>query len=214
MTGKSIYDEVARLLNVSRETQSLLDRFVALVQHWSKSINLVGPASLTDIWDRHVADSAQLLLHARGARTWIDLGAGGGFPGLIVAILRREDLNARVHLVESNAKKCAFLREVSRILELRTTVHCARIESFVVENAPIPDVVSARALAPLAELLRLAAPLLEMGGQALFLKGAQALTELTAVDACWHDRVTLIKSLTDPKAFIVRVSQASPEFSG
>ena len=115
---------------VSRETEARLDRFVALLTAWQKTTNLISPATLPQIWTRHVADSLQLFALGQGAKIWVDLGSGGGFPGIPLACLLTEIPDAHMHLVESNQKKAAFLREAARILALPVTVHAERIENF------------------------------------------------------------------------------------
>lgn len=148
-----------------------LDAFVALLRKWQRVHNLVGPDTLTDIWERHVADSAQLVDLAPGARRWLDLGSGAGFPGLVVAILIADRAGARVDLVESNQKKSAFLREAVRIAGAPAFVHAERVESVVKRwSAPL-DVVTARALAPLPVLCGYVEELIARGAVALFHKG-------------------------------------------
>ena len=160
-----------KLCPVSRETEERLDRYVALLREWQPKTNLVAPSTLPSIWTRHVADSLQLLDLAPSGRSWIDLGSGGGFPGIVLACALADQHDAAVHLVERNAKKAAFLREALRVTGGRGTVHLADIENFVDSNPPAADYITARALAPLNVLLGLAAPLIARGAKALFLKG-------------------------------------------
>jgi 16S rRNA (guanine527-N7)-methyltransferase len=162
--------QALRLVPVSRETAARLDRFVALLLEWQRKTNLVANSTLPHVWTRHVADSAQLLRLAPDAKIWIDLGSGAGFPGLVIACALAETPGAKVHLVESTGKKCAFLREVVSQLVLPAIVHCDRIEKFAHDFRGQADVVIARALAPLDRLLSLAAPMLKNGTIGLFPK--------------------------------------------
>jgi 16S rRNA (guanine527-N7)-methyltransferase len=193
-----------RLVNVSRETWVRFERLVAALDRWQPAINLVAPATLPQIWTRHVADSAQLVALAPARpRSWVDLGSGGGFPGLVIAAIVAAD--CEVHLVESTAKKAAFLREAARAMGVTVTVHAARVEPVAANLRA--DVVSARALAPLADLLRLAEPLLKTGASGLFPKGREAAAELTEARKCWRFSASLHPSLTDPEARIVRIDR-------
>jgi 16S rRNA (guanine527-N7)-methyltransferase len=142
---------------VSRETAERLQLFAALFLKWAKAINLVAPSTLDDLWRRHIADSAQIFQLAQSPRTWIDLGSGGGFPGVITAILLAESAAGWVHLVESNNKKAAFLRTALAETGARGTVHPVRIEAApqTIESC---DAVSARALADLDQLLDFVSP--------------------------------------------------------
>ena len=191
-------------LDVSRETWGRLELYESLLRKWNPAINLVSRATLDEIWTRHFADSAQLLLCApETARHWVDLGAGGGFPGLVVAVLAREFRpGLSVTLVESDLRKCTFLREVARQIETPVTVLAERAESLPPLGA---DVVSARALAPLRDLLRLAERHLKPGGTALFPKGVNHDAELS--DALETFRFTFQKraSQTDLQAVILSI---------
>src|SRR5690606_37210828 len=140
--------------------------YVDLLRRWQDVKNLVGPRTLDQIWTRHIADSAQLLRLAPDARRWIDIGSGAGFPGLVLAILMREEPDREVHLVESNSRKCAFLRAVSRETGARAQVHAGRIQD-VLPRLGGADVLTARALAPLPELLTLGKDLLRTGALGL-----------------------------------------------
>jgi 16S rRNA (guanine527-N7)-methyltransferase len=203
-------DRALALVDVSRETLDRLDRFVATLQAWQQRINLIAPSTEPTLWTRHIADSLQLLALAPEARTWVDLGSGGGFPGLAIACALADRPDARVHLVESNAKKAAFLREAARAAGAPAQVHAVRIEDFV-ENFAVPvDVVTARALAPLVELLAAAYPLLKTGAVGLFPKGQDVGAELTKAAKCWSIQSSLAQSLTDPKGQIVRITGIEP----
>jgi 16S rRNA (guanine527-N7)-methyltransferase len=196
------------LVPVSRETLARLDRFVATLLTWQRRINLIAPASVRAIWTRHVADSLQLLSLAPAAKVWLDLGSGGGFPGVVIACALGETPGARVHLVESNGKKAAFLREAVRVTGATAIVHQARIEQMGTTLGEPVEVVTARALAPLTELLGLAEPWLKKGAQALFPKGQDIGAELTEASKYWNIEAVLVPSKTDPLARIVSVGRA------
>ena len=167
------------LPDVSRETEARFAAFEAEFLKWAARINLVAPSTLKDVRRRHIVDSAQILELAPNAQTAIDLGSGGGFPGLVLAVLLAETASAHVHLVESNGKKCAFLRHITRTLLLPASVHNRRIED-IMGDLPTPDIVTARALAPLPLLLNLAFPKLQHGVPAFFHKGREHAEEITA----------------------------------
>lgn len=191
-----------RLIDVPRETWARLERLVETLDHWQATTNLVAPSTLDAVWSRHVADSAQLApLAPDPASVWVDIGSGAGFPGLVVAALRPD---MRVHLVESNAKKVAFLRAAARAMELDVVVHGGRAEA-VLGALTSADVVSARALASLTQLLGLAAQLLKTGAVGLFPKGREAVAELTEAGKSWRFEASLSPSLTDREARIIRV---------
>src|SRR5215467_6864697 len=141
------------LTPVSRETVDRLDRFVELVLTWQKTTHLISPSTIPTLWTRHVADSLQLLELAPSARLWVDLGSGGGFPGLVIACALAETPGAQVHLVESNTKKAAFLREAVRLTGAPAVVQPMRIEKFVANFSAAPDALTARALLPFKSLL-------------------------------------------------------------
>jgi 16S rRNA (guanine527-N7)-methyltransferase len=197
----------AKLLSVdvSRETSAKLAILADELVRWQAIKNLVGPATLTDIWGRHIADSLQLSDAAPDAKTWLDLGSGAGFPGLVLAIAGAER-GLHVHLVESNARKCAFMRQVARLTGAPATIHNARLEEIVPQFVGKAEVVSARALAPLPDLVRWTAPLLKMGTMGVFPKGREALSELTAASKSWKFDVEILPSRTDSEARILRIT--------
>lgn len=197
--------EALASFDVSRETSAKLDTLVAELKRWQTIKNLVGPATLSDVWLRHIADSLQLLDYAPEARIWLDLGSGAGFPGLVVAIAGAER-GLTVHLVESNSRKCAFLRHVIRITAAPAVVHEARLETMVPEFMRVADVVSARALAPLADLLAWTEPLLKTGTIGLFPKGRDASAELTEARKTWTFDAEVLPSRTDPEARVLRIT--------
>ena len=186
---------------VSRETRALLETYVAELRRWQRVTNLVGPATLQQVWSRHIADSLQLSGLAAG-RTWVDLGTGAGLPGLIIALA---DPGRLVHLVESDARKCAFLHEVVRRTGASATIHRGRIETIIDGLDPRPAVVTARALAPLSILLGFSETLLRTGAIGLFPKGRDSADELTEARKSWRFSVDILPSQTDSAARILRV---------
>jgi 16S rRNA (guanine527-N7)-methyltransferase len=194
------------MVPVSRETAAKLELFVGKLLDVSPHINLISRSSIPNIWTRHVADSLQLLALAPEAKCWVDLGSGAGFPGIVIAcsLVGRE--GATVHLVESIGKKAAFLREAVNLLQVPAVVHPVRIEDFVKNFKAKADVVCARALAPLDDLLRLAQPLLKTGAQGLFPKGQDVEGELTRASKYWNIEAELVpsKTSTDGRIVVVR----------
>lgn len=207
-------ERVLAQVRVSRETAARLDRFVATLLQWQATTNLVAPSTVPALWTRHIADSLQLLPLAPEARHWVDLGAGGGFPGLPIACALAEMPRAVVHLVESNGKKAAFLREALRLCDAPGVVHARRIEDFVEDFTAPVEVVTARALAPLQNLIRLAYPLLKRGARALFLKGQDVEAELTQASKYWSIEAELVQSQTDAQGRIVHIRKATPRAAG
>ncbi|HEY7084125.1 MAG TPA: 16S rRNA (guanine(527)-N(7))-methyltransferase RsmG [Hyphomicrobiaceae bacterium] len=221
---------------VSRETLARLATYEDLLRRWQRAMNLVAPSTLDAIWHRHFADSAQLAPLAPTARTWVDLGSGAGFPGLIVAILLAGEPSlraadspsasataqvgpARITLIESNARKCAFLREVVRATQIAGSVSVdilsTRIETATTQaSLPSPDVVSARAVAPLDKLFALAAPLFASSTVGLFLKGRDVAAELQAAEKLWNFQSELVPSRTERDARIVVVRKLEHKNEG
>jgi len=197
--------EAFALTPVSRETEERLERFVDLLLAWQKTTHLVSPASIPKLWTRHVADSLQLLDLAPNARLWVDLGSGGGFPGLVLACALAEKPGALVHLVESNNRKAAFLREAVRITAAPAVVQAMRIEKFVANFAALPDAVTARALLPFKSLMDNGFYLLSRGALGLFPKGQDVGVELTHAAKYWNIDYNLVPSRTDSLARIVVV---------
>jgi 16S rRNA (guanine527-N7)-methyltransferase len=182
-----------------------LEAYRGLLSEWNEKINLVGPSALAQFWPRHAYDSAQLLALAPGALTWADLGAGAGFPGLVLAILLKGKGGAKVHLVESMAKRCRFLSEVAQTLELPVDVHNVRAEQLGIRV----DIVTARACAPLVRLLGYAEPSLKKGATGLFLKGQDVVAELTDAAKCWKFEAELLASSSHPDGRILQVKGLS-----
>lgn len=192
-------------LDVSRETKDKLELLERELRRWQAIKNLVGPATLDHIWDRHIVDSLQLLNLAPEAKLWLDLGSGAGFPGLVLAIAGAER-GLKVHLVESNSRKCAFLRHIARLTGVSATVHEARLESVIPNFIGKADVVSARALASLTMLLDWTEPLLKAGTIGLFPKGRDAEIELTEARKKWTFKADILPSRTDSDARILRIT--------
>ena len=178
----------------------------AELRRWQAIKNLVSPSTIEDVWPRHIADSLQLVDLTPDACTWVDLGSGAGFPGLVIAIATAERPRSHVHLIESNGRKCAFLRHAARATAAPVTVHNARIEAIAPGLAGTVDVVTARALAPLSKLLAWSQELLKSGALGLFPKGREVAAELTEAEKSWRFKAELLPSRTDSEARIVRVT--------
>jgi 16S rRNA (guanine527-N7)-methyltransferase len=200
-------EDFAEAFKVPRETIHRLICYADLLAEWQGRQNLVSAKTLSQVWDRHFADSAQIVRLAPDAKVWLDLGSGAGFPGLVIAILQANHARFRMHLVESTAKKCAFLSEVARATDAPVEIHCMRIEELS-QNAPSlkPEIVSARAVAPLPRLLELAAPWLGSGAKGLFLKGRDAKQEIEAAKRRWNFAYQLHPSLTAEDSTIMEIS--------
>lgn len=193
--------EALGLSDVSRETLERLEVYADLLLRWNRRINLVSRQTEIDLWTRHFGDSLQLAsLIVPGVTRAIDIGSGAGFPGLVLALATRIPFE----LVEADHRKAAFLREVAAATDAPATVHAARIENLKLAPAML---VTARALAPLTDLLNFAAPMLAKSGTALFPKGANAERELTDAEARWHMRVERHPSVTDPNGVIFRLTE-------
>jgi 16S rRNA (guanine527-N7)-methyltransferase len=195
------------LTPVSRETEARLDRFIDLLGQWQTKTNLVAPSTLPHLWTRHIADSLQLLDLAPSARIWVDLGSGGGFPGVVLACALAETPDATIHLVERNAKKAAFLREAIRVTASPGIVHLSDIGNIGDRFGARIDCVTARALAPLHQLIAFAEPLSKKGAKALFLKGQDVDAELTEATKCWTISPRLHSSRTGGGGWIVELDQ-------
>ena len=202
------------MFDVSRETAARLDRFVALLLVWQRRTNLISSSTIPSLWTRHVADSLQLLQlvpmsgHAHPS-VWIDLGSGGGFPGIVIACSLADVPGACVHLVESNAKKAAFLREAVRESRVPGIIHAARIETVGPAVGAVADYVTARALAPLPDLLSMIAPFLKKGAKALLLKGQDLDMELTEATKHWNIEAESAPSKTSKSGRILIVHKVS-----
>ena len=196
-----------KLTPVSRETESRLDAYVDLLVLWQAKTNLIASSTLPNLWTRHISDSLQLLTIAPSAKVWVDLGSGGGFPGVVLACVMADTPGAMVHLVERNAKKAAFLREALRITGAPGTVHLADIGDSVDRISGHVDCVTARAVAPLHQLIGFAEPLVTRGAKALFLKGQDVEAELTEATKYWKIEPHLHSSRTGGQGWIVELDR-------
>lgn len=184
---------------------------VAELERWQVAKNLVSSATLADVWTRHIADSLQLFALAPEAARWLDLGSGGGFPGLVIGICLAERSGGHIHLVESNSRKCAFLRHAARLTGAPVTVHAARIDDVIGDFTGRVDVVTARALAPLPQLLDWCKDLLRTGTLGLFPKGQHLDAELTDSSRYWKIQASTVSSVTDGAARILMVRTAEKQ---
>jgi 16S rRNA (guanine527-N7)-methyltransferase len=208
MTGAASRERASVLATLPADTAQRLTIFADLLARWQATINLVAPSTLPELWSRHIGDSLQVQAAAPDARHWVDLGSGGGFPGLVTAILLAETPGAEVHLVESDKRKAAFLRTVSRETGAPALIHAERIESFVPAHAAPVDAVSARALAPLPQLVAWSEKFLLAGAIGIFPKGQQAESELTAIKRDHKFRVESRASTTQDGSRLVIVTAA------
>ena len=193
--------EFQALTGATDEQIADLETFSGRLAEANAVMNLVGPDTLPDVWNRHIRDSAQLLELAPQATTWADLGAGAGFPGVVLAVLLKGRPGAHVWLIDSLGKRCRFLQEIVDELALPATVINGRAEDQTLKV----DVVTARAVAPMEKLLGYAQPYLQRGAQGLFLKGEKAEAELIEARKVWHFESSLSVSRSDPRGRIVSV---------
>lgn len=196
------------VVNVSRETIARLELYESLILKWNPAINLVSKSTLSEIWGRHFLDSAQIWnCKPPNAKRWLDMGSGGGFPGLVIAIIADElapDL--QVILVESDARKASFLMKLCQETGIRAKIHIERIENLSSQDA---DVISARALAPTEKLLDYASRHAREGAKLLFSKGANHEIELTEARKYWKFKLQKTTSLTDPSGVILEIEGLS-----
>lgn len=192
--------------DVSRETFEALGAFEHRFRVWNARINLVSQSTLDDFWSRHILDSAQLFALAPKATTWMDIGSGGGFPGLVLAFLLRDRPAGSIALVESNRKKAAFLQAMAGEFRLPARIHAVRIEDVSL-NSVEPEVVTARALANLSLLLELTAPWLETGARGLFHKGRDYRAEIEESSHKWRYDLIQHASVTDPQSVVLEISR-------
>lgn len=199
MMNESIFgsDDFVAKTNVSRETLERLRIYARLLLEWQDRLNLIGPSTISSLWRRHMWDSAQVVDHVSG-RVWLDLGAGAGFPGLVIALMGK----GHVHLSEKSPKKCLFLRTVVKETQASAVVHEGRAEDLKV---PPIDVIVSRACAPLPRLLSMAHPFFAKGTVAVFHKGLNLDDELTQATKCWSMVYDIIPSVTDPRGRLLRV---------
>ncbi len=205
MSREIILSELSQIYPVSRETFSRLEILVNRIEEWQKKTNLIATSTFNDIWDRHIADSLQSVAIKPDAKSWIDIGSGGGFPGLVITAVMAEVDKSEVDLVESNQKKAAFLRQVNRQMGSKAKVHCFRIEE-VNKIINTPEIVTARALAAMPLLLELSSPWLLNGATALFHKGREFETELKDCDGLWEFDLIIHESIVSSDSVILEIS--------
>jgi len=210
MVGNAAFDDTDFLGGVSRETHARLRDYAALYEKWSSRINLTASSTQKDFWRRHIADSAQLFDLAPQARHWADLGSGGGFPGMVIAILLQDQPDARVELIESNRKKTAFLQAVKAQCAPSAIIHPARIEA-VIPAIKRPDIVTARALAALPALLDMTSAWLSSGTRALFHKGRGYAGEIEESRAKHVFDLVIHKSRIDADSVILEIANLQPK---
>ncbi len=201
--------EAISRFNVSRESLEKLQQYVDLLVKWQKRINLIGPSTVDQIWLRHIADALQLMaLIPKSSKTIVDAGSGAGIPGLVLAMVLGHRPDMEMHLVESNDKKAAFLREAVRVSGAPAIVHNCRIEQLAAGVTPVQaDVVLARALAPLPKLLELTETYLSNGAIGLFHKGQDVDSELTQATKYWIINVTKHASVVDSRSWILEIRE-------
>ena len=196
-----------RLVPVSRETEDRLVLFIELLDRWRHKINLISNSTFSSVWTRHIADSAQLIGLAPQAQRWVDMGSGAGFPGLVIAIQLADVPGAIVHCIESDGRKCAFLREAARATGAAAIIHPVRVEAIEPESLGTVDAVTARAFAPLPLTLKLARPWMERGAIAVFPRGESAKDQIAASPEAWTHAIETLQSVVNPKAAILRIRQ-------
>ena len=202
--------------DVSRETLSQLELYVELLRKWQKAVNLVAPSTLDQIWHRHIGDSAQIVDIVKKSDSpkksgiWLDIGSGAGFPGLVAAIMASEDFDYQFHLVESNGRKCAFLADVVRHLDLPVKIHNERFEVARL-NPAFKDVsiLSARALASLEHLLEMTVPFISSQSVAYYFKGRDAQSEIETVSQNWTFGLEQFQSKTSIDGCILEITRAA-----
>jgi 16S rRNA (guanine527-N7)-methyltransferase len=197
----------SRLVPVSRETEDRLAIFVALLDRWRQKTNLISNSTFATVWTRHIADSAQLSALAPDAKRWVDMGSGAGFPGLVIAIQLAGVPGALVHCIESDGRKCAFLRDAARATGAAVTIHPQRVEAIEPKSLGTVDAVTARAFAPLPLTLELARPWMERGAIAVFPRGESAKDQIAALPEAWAYAIEPLQSVVNPKAAILRIRQ-------
>ena len=192
------------LVPVSPEAEARLAIYVDLLARWRKVTNLISEASFAEVWTRHIADSAQLLALAPDAKRWVDIGSGAGFPGMVIAILLADVPGARVHCIDSDRRKCAFLRELALATGAPAEIHADRVEAIAAESLLPVDAVVARAFAPLPRLVELAKVWIMHGAVGVFPRGRSAETQLEALPAAPDLTIDIFASKLDPEAAILR----------
>jgi 16S rRNA (guanine527-N7)-methyltransferase len=207
LTMQLTAEEFKKLSCLKNEKFDRLVVYIDLLKKWQKSINLVGKNSLFDVWRRHVLDSAQLSKFITPKTMIIaDIGTGAGFPGMVLAILLEKE-DREFHLIESNERKCAFLREVNLATQAGVFIHNKRIEDI---NALSVDLVVSRAVASVDKLLQYSSFILKKDGKCIFLKGKKWKEELTQAQLKWNIKENIIQSLSDSTGKILKLEEISP----
>ena len=206
-------EQFAAVFNVSRETMERLELYIELLRKWQKAVNLIAPSTLDEVWHRHVGDSAQIVDILRASDSskksgiWLDIGSGGGFPGLVAAIMLSHDFDYQFHLVESTGRKCAFLSDVVRHLDLPVEIHNERIEDYARNSmGGQVSILSARALSPLDRLLALSEPFMSHDTVAYFFKGREVGVEIEQAGKDWLFTQRSLPSCTSSDGCILEVT--------
>ncbi|MEM0899365.1 MAG: 16S rRNA (guanine(527)-N(7))-methyltransferase RsmG [Pseudomonadota bacterium] len=194
---------------VSRETFDRLNTYAYQLTRWSKAINLIGASTEADLWDRHILDSLQLLQIAGPAKKWVDLGSGAGLPGMVIACALADVTGSTVSLVESNAKKTAFLRSMRPAVAPQTEIHTMRVEDYI-RTTNTPEIVTARALASLSQLFQWVSPWLNQKPLLILPKGRGYEKELSDTDANWSYDLTVHQSRIDPESVVLKIGNLKP----
>jgi 16S rRNA (guanine527-N7)-methyltransferase len=194
-----------RLVPVSRETEERFTAFVDLIARWRKATNLISESTFASVWTRHIADCAQLIALAPAATRWVDMGSGAGFPGIVIAIQLAGIPGAVVHCIESDQRKCAFLREAVRATGAVAAIRPQRVEAIEPARLEPVDAVTARAFAPLSRTLELATPWIMRGAVGVFPRGESAKDQLAALSQASAYEIEALPSVVETKATILRV---------
>jgi 16S rRNA (guanine527-N7)-methyltransferase len=197
-----------RLVPVSRETGDRLAAYVDLIARWRTTTNLIAESTFASVWTRHVADSAQLIALAPQAKRWVDMGSGAGFPGLVIAIQLADVPDAVVHCIESDQRKCAFMREAARVTGAAASIHPVRVEAVEPSSLGAVDAVAARAFAPLPLTLELARRWIERGAIGVFPRGESGRDQVAALPEATAYAIEALPSLLDARSAILRVRKS------
>ncbi|MBL4784564.1 MAG: 16S rRNA (guanine(527)-N(7))-methyltransferase RsmG [Cohaesibacteraceae bacterium] len=201
---------MCRELNVSRETISIFECYIELLKKWQKVQNLVSNNTLHEVWDRHIADSMQTVLLYPDAKVWMDLGSGGGLPGIVLAILLKNNTESHVHMIESNLRKVAFLRTVIRELSLKATVHSDRADKVISDWKIRPDAISARGFAAFSLICDLCEPLISKGSVGVFHKGKDFIQEFDKASLYWSLDLIQETSMIDKEGVMIILKGLTP----
>jgi len=202
------HDEFLKHFPISRETFQALELYEAMLREWNQKFNLIGNSTLPEIWTRHFLDSAQIMSYIpEETQSLADMGSGAGFPGIVLSILGVPE----VHLIESVGKKAVFLYEIVKALDLNVAVHQGRVEDMHNFKA---DIITARALKPLPELIKLANPLMHKGSFGIFLKGKNVLEELTESAQSWTFDFAKSPSISDPSGSVLIIKNLRSKHAG